>query len=131
MDTSNWAVENGITTATFHILTPYPGTKLFYDMEISGKIKDYNWSNYDTRHLIFEHKNLSKNQMEHGYKKAYEEFYKWNNIIKGSVQHEKLRQKQKHLIYSGAWKKFESVWNFVVKNQLFEGARKLLETTLK
>ncbi len=31
--TVDWAVENGITTSTFHILTPYPGTKLYADME--------------------------------------------------------------------------------------------------
>jgi radical SAM superfamily enzyme YgiQ (UPF0313 family) len=27
--TVDWAVEHGITTATFHIQTPYPGTRLF------------------------------------------------------------------------------------------------------
>src|SRR3989454_9198234 len=30
--TVDWAVQVGITTATFHILTPYPGTALFTDM---------------------------------------------------------------------------------------------------
>jgi radical SAM superfamily enzyme YgiQ (UPF0313 family) len=30
--TVDWAVQSGITTATFHILTPYPGTALFADM---------------------------------------------------------------------------------------------------
>jgi len=31
--TVDWAVENGLTTSTFHILTPYPGTRLFQQME--------------------------------------------------------------------------------------------------
>lgn len=31
--TVDWAVEAGITPATFHILTPYPGTALFFEME--------------------------------------------------------------------------------------------------
>src|SRR5438105_6215815 len=30
--TVDWAVQAGITTATFHILTPYPGTALYTDM---------------------------------------------------------------------------------------------------
>ena len=30
--TVDWAIEHGITTATFHIQTPYPGTKLFARM---------------------------------------------------------------------------------------------------
>ena len=31
--TVDWAIEHGITTATFHIQTPYPGTKLFARMQ--------------------------------------------------------------------------------------------------
>ena len=31
--TVDWAIEHGITTATFHILTPYPGTRLFARMD--------------------------------------------------------------------------------------------------
>ena len=27
--TVDWAVRRGLTTSTFHILTPYPGTNLF------------------------------------------------------------------------------------------------------
>ena len=30
--TVDWAIEHGITTATFHILTPYPGTALYARM---------------------------------------------------------------------------------------------------
>ena len=31
--TVDWGIEHSITTATFHILTPYPGTRLFQQME--------------------------------------------------------------------------------------------------
>ncbi len=34
--TVEWGVENAITTSTYHILTPYPGTKLYDDMKSSG-----------------------------------------------------------------------------------------------
>src|SRR5881409_2121682 len=34
--TVDWAIEQGVTTATFHIQTPYPGTKLFERMEQEG-----------------------------------------------------------------------------------------------
>ena len=36
--TVDWAVEQGIETATFHILTPYPGTGLYTRMEAQGRI---------------------------------------------------------------------------------------------
>src|SRR5262249_37707424 len=52
--TVDWAVESGITTATFHILTPYPGTALFSDMAAQNRIKTRNWDLYDTRHVVYE-----------------------------------------------------------------------------
>ena len=38
--TVDWAIEHGITTATFHIQTPYPGTRLFARMEAAGPDPD-------------------------------------------------------------------------------------------
>ena len=34
--TVDWAIAHGITTATFHIQTPYPGTRLFARTEAAG-----------------------------------------------------------------------------------------------
>ena len=34
--TVEWAIEQGIETATFHILTPYPGTALYKRMADAG-----------------------------------------------------------------------------------------------
>lgn len=130
-ETTQWAVEQGITTATYHILTPYPGTKLHDDMFSQNRILSSNWDEYDTRHLVFKHPFISKEQMEHGYHNAYKEFYKWSKIISSSKQHDKLKMKLKHFTYAGAWKKFEPVWNYIVKHQLFGEARKVLECTLK
>ena len=47
--TVDWGIEHSITTATFHILTPYPGTRLFQQMEREGRIVSYDWNQYDTR----------------------------------------------------------------------------------
>ena len=45
--TVDWGIEHSITTATFHILTPYPGTRLFQQMERDGRITSYDWSQYE------------------------------------------------------------------------------------
>ena len=37
--TVEWAVEHGIETATFHILTPYPGTALYRRMAAEGRLR--------------------------------------------------------------------------------------------
>ncbi|MGE5827729.1 MAG: B12-binding domain-containing radical SAM protein, partial [Micromonosporaceae bacterium] len=33
-----WAIEQGIETATFHIMTPYPGTALYQRMQAQGRM---------------------------------------------------------------------------------------------
>ena len=129
--TTEWAINNGITTATNHILTPYPGTSIYKKMIHDKRIYTNDWRLYDTRHLVFNHPNITKEQMEYGYNKAYKDFYRWGNIIKSSKEHEEIRMKMKHFSYAGAWKKFEPVWNFLIKNELLSTARGTLVRTLK
>src|SRR5438132_11004132 len=73
--TVNWAVESGITTATFHILTPYPGTALFADMDARNRIETRNWDLYDTRHVVYRPAGLTPDELKRGYDRAYESFY--------------------------------------------------------
>src|SRR6185369_7198049 len=65
--TVDWAVSQSIETATFHILTPYPGTALHTDMERQGRMLHNNWDLYDTRHTVFRPKRLTPAQLEDGY----------------------------------------------------------------
>jgi len=74
--TVEWAVEQGITTATFHIQTPYPGTRLYAQMERQGRITTRNWDLYDTRHAVYRPARLTALALETGYRRAYREFYR-------------------------------------------------------
>jgi radical SAM superfamily enzyme YgiQ (UPF0313 family) len=47
-----WTIEQGITTATFHIQTPYPGTGLHARLQQQRRIVSHNWDLYDTRHTV-------------------------------------------------------------------------------
>src|SRR5207247_1558776 len=51
--TVDWAIEQGITTATFHIQTPYPGTKLIARLDQGGRIVSRDWDRYDARHVVY------------------------------------------------------------------------------
>src|SRR5215510_12852596 len=51
--TVDWAIEQGIETATFHILTPYPSTALHTRLTAQGRITAHDWDLYDTRHAVF------------------------------------------------------------------------------
>jgi len=128
--TVDWGVENGITTSTYHVLTPYPGTRLFKDMENQSRILTRNWDLYDTRNVVYQTTNLSAEELKNGYDWAYKEFYRWSNIYKSSMHHDSTKHKLKHFFYTGGWKKFEPVWNFLIKTKNLNNMLPVLESIL-
>ncbi len=80
--TLNWLIENKIETVTSHILTPYPGTKLYKRMLKEGRIIDNDSSHYNTSHVVFKPKNMTCQELFDGYMWIYKEFYSIKNIIK-------------------------------------------------
>jgi radical SAM superfamily enzyme YgiQ (UPF0313 family) len=115
--TVDWAVENGIETATFHILTPYPGTALHGRLERQGRIRVRNWDLYDTRHTVFEPARMSATQLEDGYQWAYRAFYRWGAIVRGARGHEDAGAGVRHFLYAAGWKKFEPLWDLVIRSR--------------
>lgn len=128
--TVDWGVQNAITTSTYHVLTPYPGTQLFTEMEAQDRILTRDWDKYDTRTVVYKTHGITADELESGYWWAYKEFYKWNNIFKASMQHPSHLHKAKHFLYAGGWKKFEAVWNFLIKTKNLNNTLPLLEGVL-
>jgi radical SAM superfamily enzyme YgiQ (UPF0313 family) len=128
--TVDWAVTSGLTTSTFHILTPYPGTRLFQKMEQEGRILHRNWDKYDTRQVVYKTVGLTASQLKEGYNWAYQSFYSWSNVAKASMQHDSIKHSIKHFAYAGGWKKFEPLWNFMIKTKGLNKMLPLLETIL-
>ena len=113
--TVEWAIENGIETATFHILTPYPGTALYKRFEAQGRLMHSNWDLYDTRHTVFRPAQLTAEQLEHGYRWAYKQFYTWRSIARGAAAHDDRLASLRHFAYASGWKKFEPLWDLVIR----------------
>jgi radical SAM superfamily enzyme YgiQ (UPF0313 family) len=113
--TVDWAVTQGIETATFHVLTPYPGTALYARMAQHGRLTSHDWDRYDTRHAVFQPARMSAGQLEQGYAWAYREFYRWRSIARGAAVHDDLGARLRHLAYAAGWKKFEPLWDAVIR----------------
>jgi len=128
--TVDWAVQAGITTATFHILTPYPGTALFADMAARNRIETRNWDLYDTRHVVYHPSGLAPDELKRGYDWAYKSFYRWSSIVKASSAHTSAKHSLKHFFYSAGWKKFERAWGLVIRIKQLSQMRPLLEAVL-
>ena len=113
--TVEWAIGQGIETATFHVLTPYPGTALYRRISDQGRLTVHDWDLYDTRHAVFRPARMSPEELEHGYHRAYREFYRWTSIVRGASAHGDLMAGLRHAAYSAGWKKFEPLWDFVIR----------------
>lgn len=113
--TVDWGVRNGITTATFHIQTPYPGTRLYRQMQATGRLTSGDWNLYDTRHVVFRPLKLTPEALKQGYDRAYRQFYSWSSIGRASAAHASPKHRLKHFAYAAGWKKLEPLWDLVIK----------------
>jgi radical SAM superfamily enzyme YgiQ (UPF0313 family) len=128
--TVDWAVGAGISTATFHILTPYPGTALFREMEAKGRLVTHDWDLYDTRHVVYRPQGLEPETLKSGYDWAYRAFYGWGAIFRAASVHRRAKHRLKHVCYAAGWKKFEPAWDFVIRVRQLAQMRPLLEAVL-
>ena len=128
--TVDWAIAHGMTTATFHIQTPYPGTRLFARTDAAGRILTRDWDLYDTRHVVYRPARLTPEALKQGYDWAYREFYRWSSIARGSLSHGSIKHQVKHFFYAAGWKKFEPLWDLVIRAKQLPNMTPLLEGVL-
>ncbi len=125
-----WAIEQGIETATFHILTPYPGTALHARMQAAGRLTTSNWDLYDTRHVVYRPALLTPEALEEGYWRAYREFYRWGSILQGARTKPTWFGQLRHVAYAGGWKKLEPLWDWVIRARRVNQLLPVLESVL-
>jgi radical SAM superfamily enzyme YgiQ (UPF0313 family) len=128
--TVEWAITHGIETATFHILTPYPGTPLYRRMAAEGRITTDDWARYDTRHAVFRPAQMRAEELERGYWRAYRDFYRWGSIVRGASAHDSILSGLRHVAYAAGWKKFEPLWDVVIRLKRAGMMLPLLESIL-
>jgi radical SAM superfamily enzyme YgiQ (UPF0313 family) len=78
--TVEWIEEHRLECATFHILTPYPGTPLFRQLEAQGRLLHRNWELYDTAHVVFRPQHMSPEMLAQGYAWAYRRLFSHGSI---------------------------------------------------
>jgi radical SAM superfamily enzyme YgiQ (UPF0313 family) len=79
--TAAWLIEQKVETMTAHILTPYPGTRLYSKLHKDGRIIDNNFDHYNTAYAVFKPRHMTPRELESGYKLAYKKFYSVRSIF--------------------------------------------------
>jgi hypothetical protein len=111
-------------------MTPYPGTALHQRIADEQRIVTGDWELYDTRHVVFEPRGMTPEQLEAGYWRAYRDFYRWSAIWNGAAGQESLRARARHLAYAGGWRKFEPLWDLIIRARRVNSMLPALERTL-
>jgi radical SAM superfamily enzyme YgiQ (UPF0313 family) len=114
--TVDWIEETRLECATFHILTPYPGTPLFRQLESEGRILHRDWNLYDTAHVVFQPKHMSCDELDRGYAWCYDRLFSHRSIWKrrptdsGAVL--------AYLAMSYLYKRSNRFWHLLIKHRL-------------
>lgn len=81
-DTQKFAVDNRIDMCAFSIVTPYPGTLLFFEMQKENRITSYNWDKYDQGFIVYKPRGISAEDLWSKHQMMYEKFYSMKSIAK-------------------------------------------------
>ncbi len=65
----------------YSILTPFPNTELYRDLNSQGRIFERNLAMYDVEHVVFKPKNMTAEELYEGTEWAWRETYKTGNIL--------------------------------------------------
>jgi radical SAM superfamily enzyme YgiQ (UPF0313 family) len=81
-DTLEFLARAGVPTATFNVLTPYPGTRTYERLKGEGRIICSDWSRYDNRTVVFKPTNMSPLELAEGHRYVRSEFYSLPSILR-------------------------------------------------
>jgi radical SAM superfamily enzyme YgiQ (UPF0313 family) len=71
-----------VATASFNILTPYPGTRVYEQFKKEGRLLTEDWKYYDHSTCVFRPKHMSAYELHKGKIWVKKEFSKITNIMK-------------------------------------------------
>jgi radical SAM superfamily enzyme YgiQ (UPF0313 family) len=126
--TAEWIEENRLECSTFHILTPYPATPLFRQMEAEGRLLHRDWSLYDTAHAVFRPKHMSAEELEQGYGWIYQRLFSHASIWRRRPAD--WRSVAPYLAMSYLYKRSNRFWRLLIKHHLVHAMwRPLVEVT--
>ena len=126
--TVHWVEANRLECATFHIMTPYPGTPLFRQMESEGRLLHRNWTLYDTGHVVFRPRHMSVRELFEGYAWCYEQLFSHRSIW--ARRPADARAVLPYLAMSYLYKRSNRFWHLLIKHRLVSRVwRPLVEIT--
>lgn len=113
---ADWVEAARLECATFHILTPYPGTPLYRSLESEGRLLHRNWSLYDTAHVVFRPRHMAPEELAHGYAWLYQRLFSHASIWRRRPA--QPAAVVPYLLMSTLYKRSNPFWYFLIRSRL-------------
>jgi radical SAM superfamily enzyme YgiQ (UPF0313 family) len=126
--TVDFTIENKVLTASFHILTPLPGTRAYSRLEAEGRLLHRNWTLYDTYHAVFQPRRMTPEQLEAGYGRARRRFASAGSILRRSLG---VPGPLKRIAYNVAWMRVDPLWVAIIRAGLMPFATRIFQRILR
>ncbi len=81
-ETVRFLIKNKVSTVSFNILTPYPGTKIYEDLKKENRLTITDWRYYDHNTVVFQPKNMTPYELQIGKFNARKKFYRISSVLK-------------------------------------------------
>jgi len=93
-----WAQSVNLSTGTFQLLTPYPGTRLHERLAGEGRILTRDWDRYTQDRVVIRPAHMTPEQLWEGFLWARREFYRLGSIARRSAHQPSSRAR--HFVYN-------------------------------
>jgi radical SAM superfamily enzyme YgiQ (UPF0313 family) len=80
--TVRWAQKLSLASATFALLTPYPGTPVFRDLRSQDRILTYDWDLYNQTRVVIRPLRMTPEELWEGFYWSRKEFVTWSSIFR-------------------------------------------------
>ncbi|MBQ8039386.1 MAG: DUF4070 domain-containing protein, partial [Lachnospiraceae bacterium] len=99
-------LEAKIDLPRFSIITPFPGTEFYKELDREGRIMERDWSMYDVEHCVYTPKHMTKDELEEGIAWAWKQAYSWKNIFKRLDFSKKKTKKSIFMLLNIGYRKY-------------------------
>jgi radical SAM superfamily enzyme YgiQ (UPF0313 family) len=81
----NFLKRNKVSTVSFNVLTPYPGTKTYENLLNENRLTTGEWKYYDHNTVVFKPKNMSAFTLQMGKVNARKKFYSFWSVLRRAL----------------------------------------------
>jgi radical SAM superfamily enzyme YgiQ (UPF0313 family) len=66
----------------YAVMTPFPGTAAYRQLEAQGRLLHRDWSRYDVEHVVFQPARMSPERLQEGLHWAWQQSYRWSSMAR-------------------------------------------------